>query len=457
LNRNKQLATDFLIYGIGNVGNKFLLFLLFPVLMFFMEREELGSYDIPFEAILFLLPVVTLMMRESTFRLLIDSSDPSYRRAILSATLFIEGIVFIIVLAVAILLPFFFTIRYFPLIILSIYVYSLYEIYLQAVRSVYSSKEFAFINIVNSTLTILLVLLFYFVLKQGVESLFTGNILSRLLSIIIIEWPRRKIVNNLSIRAVKKEHIKEILSYSLPILVASIAFGIIASSGKFIVNYFYGNSLSGVLAGAQKYMTILLVIGTSFYQAWQVTAIKNYQASDREIYVSDVFNKYTLALSLLVLCIAFGLRSFPFLISPEFQQSIDLIYLYCVSTVFLCLAMFLEIIYQYTKQTSKLLYSTFSCACFTPVLTFILTKYFGVTGNLIALTIAYAYLLIFRYFQTKPILRVGLKKEFFFSLFILTAGGFFFYFLQYRAIDYIIFFSTALFSIYILFGSRKYK
>jgi len=455
--RNKTLAKDVVIYSIGNIGNKFLMFLLFPVLLFFMEREELGSYDIPLEVVLFLLPVVTLQMRESTFRLLVDNQDETYRRNILSGTLGIESIMFTIVLLIAVLLSFFVSIRYFHLIILSIYAYSIYEIYSQAVRSIYSSTQFARLNIINSLLIIVLVLLFYFVFKRGVEGLFWGNILARMLSISIIEIPRRQVVRNLSFRFIKKTHIKEILSYCIPMLAAAIAYGLITSSGKFIVNYLYGDEQSGILAAAQKYMYILLVLGLSFYQAWQVTAVKNYQEQGSKQFFTVVFNKYIVVLCLLVLCISFGLRSFKsFLIGPEFHQSIHYIFVYCVSSMFLCLAWFFETIYQCTKQTKKILYSIVSCAVFAPLMTFVLTKYFGVMGNLIMLTLSYAYLFIFRYFQTRSTLPVRLQKDFFLSLTGLITGGLFFYFISNPVIDILIFLIASLLLACFLFVSRKY-
>ena len=457
MERNRELAKDVIIYGIGNIGNKFLMFLLFPVLMFFMEREELGSYDIPLEAVLFLLPIVTLQMRESVFRLLVDNKDESYRRHIISGTLCIEGIMFTIVLLIAVVLSFFVTIRYFHLIILSIYAYSIYEIYLQAVRSVYSSKQFMFLNILNSMLIIVLIVLFFFVFKRGVEGLFWGNILARFVSIAIIEIPRRKIVRVISFRAVRKTYMKEILVYALPLLWSSLAFALINSSGKFIVNYLYGDAHSGILAAAQKYMFILLTLGASFYQAWQVTAVKNYQSPGREKFFSEVFNKYASVLCLLVLCISFGLRAFKtWLIGPDFYQSVDLLFIYCVSAMFLCLAQFFEIIYQCTKQTSKVLSSIVSCAVVAPLLSFVFIKYFGVMGNLITLTLSYAYLFIFRYFQIKSALPVRLNKDFLFSFILLTAGGIIFYGTYNRIVDFAVLIIATLLLLYYFLISKKY-
>ena len=458
LERNRQLAKDIVIYGVGNIGNKFLVFLLFPVLTFFIAPEELGYYEVSLTVILFLLSITTMQMRESTFRLLIDANDESYKKHILSTTFFIEIIIFAIVLVIALFLPFFFSIRCFHLIILSIFAYSIYELYIQAVRTTYSSTHYVLINIINSFLIVTLVLLFYFVFKRGIESLFLGNIISRISAILIIEIPRRKIVNILSVRCIKKAYAKEIFNYCIPMLGVAMALSLIAVPGKFIVNYLYGNEYNGLLAAAEKYMSILTMLGISFQQAWQVSAVKNYKEHDSETFFSEVFNKFAVALCLIALCISFGLRSFKsILIGPDFYQSIPLIYVYCISAVFYCLALFLEITYQCTKQTAKILYSIVSCAVISVPLTIVLTKYFGLMGMIIALTISYAYLFIFRYFHTKSTLPIRLNKDFFLSLILLIAGGIVFYGSYNRIVDYIVLSITTLLLFYYLFTLRKYK
>jgi len=455
--RNRQLAKDIAVYGIGNLGNKFLVFLLFPVLTFFLDREELGSYDISLEAILFLLPIITLQMRESTFRLLLDANDASYRKHILSTTFFIECIIFVFVLVIAAILPLFVTIRYFYLIILSIYVYSLYELYLQAVRAVYTSTQYVLMSFISSFLTVGLVFLFYFVFDCGIESLFVGNIVARISAVLVIEIPRREIVRSISIHFFKKKYVREIFQYSIPMMWTAIAFGVVTSPGKFIANYFFGTDVNGIIAIAQKYMSILFILVITFHQAWQVTAVKNYKEHGSERFFSEIFNKYAIILCLLVACISFGLRSFKsILMGPAYYQGVDLIYIYCVSAVFHGLALFFEITYQCTKQTSKLLYSIVSCAALSLPLTVVLTKYFGLMGMVSALTISYAYLFIFRYIQTKSTLPIRFSKEFSFSILGLVTGGILFYCTQNNVVDYLIFFVASLLLCYFLFISRKY-
>ena len=455
--RNKKLFKDIIIYGIGNIGSRFLALLLIPFLAFFLERDEIGYYNLALTAILFLLPVATLQMRESTFRLLIDNDDSVYRKNILSTTFFIESGVFLLILLISFCVPFFFNIRYFGLIVASIYIYSFYEIYLQVVRVIYSSVKFALMGIITTFLTVVFSLTLFFVFDRGIEGLFIGNILARIVSVVIIELPRRNFVKSLSLKHIKKEYAKEVLKYCLPMLLTAVSFGVITSCGKFIVSDVLGLQDNGDLALSENFVTIILILGFTFYQAWQVTAVKNYREEDSPVFFSEVFNKYAILLSLLVIFISFGLRSFSFiLIDDKYLQSIDIIFIYSVGAMLYCFALFLEITFQCTKQTSKILYSILTCAIITPVLSYIMILQFGLMGNVIALCISYAYLFIFRYFQTKKTLPISLNKEFFIALALLIISGLVFHFIHNKIIDYTVLSLTSILLLYFFYISRKY-
>jgi O-antigen/teichoic acid export membrane protein len=456
--RNKKLVKDIFLYGIGNIGSRLLSFLLIPFLTFFLEREEMGYYDLTLTVIFFLLPVTTLQMRESTFRLLIDNKDATYRKNIISSTFFIESCIFGVLLFIALLFPLFVRIRYYTLIVISIYTYSVYELYGQAVRALYTTGKYALMGIITSFLTVLFTVLILLIFKTGIEGIFIGNILSRILSVCIIELPRREFIRNLSVRYIRKKFVGEILHYSIPMLITAIALGVISSCGKFIVERFTGLENNGDLAIAEKFMFIIMILGLTFYQAWQETAVRNFRKNGSSGFFSNVFNKYALLLALLVICISFGFRSFaPILIDEKFHRSVELIYLFGIGAIFYCFAMFLEITFQCTKQTSKILYSILSCAVITPVISLILIQRYELMGNVAAYTVSCIYLFVFRYFQTKKSLPIRLNKDFGLSMLLLLVTGFFFYGSHNRITDYSLFFiSTALLFLYFLYMKRKF-
>jgi len=454
--RNKKLASDIVIYGIGNIGSRLLVFMLFPVFSFFVESGELGYYDLALNTILLLIPVVTLQMREATFRLLIESKDESYRKNILSTIMFIEGCIFALLLIISFITPHFFSIRYYILIVLSIFTYGFYELFIQYIRVVYSAKNYALIGIITAFLTAAFAFSLLFLFDMGIEGLFIGNIAARITAMLFIEIRKGKFLKLLSFCNIKREHINEVIRYSFPMLVTALAFGIVSTCGKYIINHYLGEQYNGYLGLTEKFSSIIIIIGITFYQAWQETAVKNYREKDSNIFFSNVFNEYAVLLSLLVICISFGLRSFPFVIPEEYYQHVNIIFIYCLGSAFYCFAMFLEITFQCTKQTSRILYSIVSCAIITPVLSFFLIKHYGLMGNVTALCISLVYLFVFRYFQTLRILPIKLSKGFYLSMLLLGVSGTIFHTLQNKYLDYSILFVAGSLLLYFLSRARKH-
>ena len=453
--RNKKLASDILIFGIGNIGSRLLVLMLYPVFAFFVESNDLGYYDIAFTTIIILIPIVTLQMREATFRLLIENEDESYRKNILSTIMFIEGCIFALLLIISFITPLFYSIRYYILIVLSIFTYGFYELFIQYVRVVYSAKNYALIGILTAFLTTVFAFSLLFLFNMGIEALFIGNIAARIASMLFIEFRKGEFLKNLSFINIKKEYINEVIRYSLPMLVTALAYGVIYLCGKYIIKHYLGEEFNGYLGLMEKFTSIIGILGIIFYQAWQETAVKNYREKDSSVFFSKVFNEYSFLLSLLVVCISFGLRSFPFVIPVEYYPHINIIFIYCLGSAFYCFALFLEITFQCTKQTSKILYSVLSCAIITPLLSLFLIKQYGLMGNVTALCLSFSYLFFFRYFQTLHILPIKLNKGFYMSMLLLVVSGILFYTVQNNFIDYSVLFVASSLLLYVLFDMRK--
>jgi len=239
-------------------------------------------------------------------------------------------------------------------------------------------------------------------------------------------------------------------------LVTAVAYCVISLCGKYIVKDFLGEQFNGYLGSLEKYASIIMILGIIFSQAWQETAVKNYREKDSSIFFSKVFNEFAVLLSLLVICISFGLRSFPFVLPVEYRPHINIIFIYCLGSAFYCFAMFLEITFQCTKQTSKILYSILTCAIITPLLSIFLIKHYGLMGNVTALCISFSYLFFFRHFQTLHILPIKLSKGFFLSMLLLAVSGTLFYTVRNNYLDYSILFVASSLLLYFLSVMKKY-
>ena len=62
------------IYAVGSIGSRLMTFLLVPIYSFFIAPSEFGYYDICFAAIMLMLPLITMQLREGSLRFLLDAT-----------------------------------------------------------------------------------------------------------------------------------------------------------------------------------------------------------------------------------------------------------------------------------------------------------------------------------------------------------------------------------------------
>ena len=127
---------------------------------------------------------------------------------------------------------------------------------------------------------------------MGITGIFLANILARIVALIYIEMRIKIIANyfhfNIKNRALKRD----ILKYSLPLLPGVISWWLTGSRGRFFLEHYLGLSYNGIYAVALRFTSILQTLVTIFYQAWQETAIRQYESKDRNKFFSDMFNGY---------------------------------------------------------------------------------------------------------------------------------------------------------------------
>jgi hypothetical protein len=78
----KYLFKNFSFLLIGNFSSKILNFFLVPLYTYTLTTEEYGSYDIVYDTILLLIPILSLNITDAVMRFTIDSDDERKRNVI---------------------------------------------------------------------------------------------------------------------------------------------------------------------------------------------------------------------------------------------------------------------------------------------------------------------------------------------------------------------------------------
>lgn len=92
VDRNKELAINTVILGIGQLIPKFLAIVLLPLLTSYLTTEEYGNYDLILSIASLLIPVVTMQIQQAVFRYLLASKSDENKTLYVTGSLVYIGI-----------------------------------------------------------------------------------------------------------------------------------------------------------------------------------------------------------------------------------------------------------------------------------------------------------------------------------------------------------------------------
>lgn len=402
--RGKRFVKDFGIYALGNLATKLITFFLVPLYTYYVnDPGDYGYFDMCLATCFLLMPIMTLQMRDGSYRLLINSTDEEYRTKVVSFVYrtFFMSVLFCV--AVAALVAVFMPVRCLWYTLALLVTMSLFEIAMQMIRATSDNITYSVTVVTSVFFTALFAVLFVVILDMGIDGIFLSNILSKIVGLIIAEYRvglfRRYLrVNNVQIVSVGKE----LLKFSLPLIPTAVCWWLIGSSNRYFIKYFLGLEINGYYAVAARMNTILYTMGVIFYQTWQENAFRQFDSPDRDKFFSEIFNNFIFVVLTMFIIYVFGIKLvFPWLIGPSYQQSVMLVYPLALVTIFSTTSSFFDIAYQCAKETARSVPAIIVTAIVVLALNFILVKPFGVYGIISSALLSYIVYSIYRFYDTR--------------------------------------------------------
>ena len=185
---------------------------------------------------------------------------------------------------------------------------------------------------------------------------------------------------------------------------------------------------NGIFAVSNKIPTIINLLNTIFQQAWQMSAIEEYNDSDQEnSFISSVYEYFVLFMVLGtsgIMIFVYPIVAYTF--SSDYFSSLKYIPFLLIAAMFSSFAGFLGTNYVAAKNTIGALKTSFVGAAINVILTFIFIKGLGLTGVSYAMIIAYFITWVYRIFDTKSLVETGkLSLSLRASILLLLLNGFF--------------------------------
>lgn len=411
----KYLSKNFVLFGISSFGPRIISFFMVPLYTNCLSTYDYGIGDLVSTSANLTLPIIVLCVETAILRFCFDKDYSSDE--LLSSGLFIclQGMVVctIITVLVGIIPVFHIKSEYlvaFLLMVLSTGLYNILTNFARGINKVQYMVEMSIITTVASCLfNVVLLLLFHY----GLSGYLLSNYLGTFLAVI---WGgyRLKIYKFIKIKSINKKTVHELQKFGFPLIFNKIGWWINSSSDRYIVTWILGATANGIYTVSYKIPTMLTACSDIFTQAWQLSAIKDFDPEDKDHFVANMYELYN---GFLVLCcsilIIMAIPIASLLYAKSFFVAWRFVPPLLISFVFGGLSGFLGSIFTAVKDTKIFSYSTLIGAIVNIGLNFIFVYLIGTMGAAVATLISNIVIWLIRLQRSKRyiVIRVNYTKH----------------------------------------------
>ncbi len=411
-------------YLTKNVGLFTISIFVPKILSFFLVRlytsvltaSEYGIAELIATTVSLTIPIMTVCVESGTLRFSIDKNYS--KESVFCSTFYIlaRGILisFISTVTLSICfehqLPIKFSIYYFFLFVATS-TYNFFCYYCNGIDKVNVMVEMSLVTTVTSCLLNVLLLL---VLELGIDGYIFANFMGHFVAII---WGvvRVHVFNVYSYNKVDRNLVREIERYCFPLIFNQIGWWLNHSVDKYIVTAFLGTAMTGIYSISYKIPTIMTTFSGIFANAWSLSAIKEFDADDKDGFIKNMYSYYNgmlcfvcSVLLLLNIPLARILYAKDFFIAWRFTGPL------MITVIFGALAGFIGALFSAVKDTKIYSLSTIAGGVTNIVFSLLTIHSLGVMGVAIGTLISNIVIWAIRLHKSRKYinLRIPLAKHF---------------------------------------------
>lgn len=402
------LAKNTVLFTISSFGSKILVFLLVPLYTSILSTADYGIADLITTTATLLIYVFTINIADSVLRFAIDQKTEqesylSYGLKVLFCGSLIFGTIIVAMWQLQILewkeyCYFFLFLQFF-----STAIYQIISNYLRAIDDI---KGVAISGIVTTAVTVLFNILLLLVWKKGLVGYLISMVLGPLVASAYCFLRVNRPLSFILRKNPSRDERKAMRNYSIPLIFNGVAWWMNNSIDKYFVTAICGAAQNGIYAVSYKIPTILTVFHSIFSQAWNLSAIKEFDRNDKDGFFAKTYSTYNAVL--VILCSGLILFNIPIariLFAKDFFIAWKYSSVLLISIVFSALSGFLGSIFTAVKDSKIFAVSTVISAMANCILNAILIPIWGIQGAAIATAISFFMIWIIRLICTRKYIK----------------------------------------------------
>lgn len=349
--RYRKLAKNTLIFALGTLGSRSIAFFMLPLYTRLLTQRDYGILDIFQTTVSLLVPVLSLEIVEAVFRFSMDEAKEGAKRIISTALLF----TFLLLLVSFGLIPVFARLEIFRMHLPYFYAIWFLTVLLggvkQYVRALGQVKIFAWSDILYVLIFAGFNVVFMVLFHMGLRGYLLSYALAQVVSFFFVASAGR-VFSKLSLKFFDQKLLRGMLSYSLPLIPNALMWWVMNVSDRYLILHFLGLEANGLYAVACRFPMLLSVVTGVFFPAWQISAVEEFNARDRNQYYAEIFALYSSALFILAGAVLLFLPEITGLfVAPNFHEVWKYVPFLLFGTIFHAFASFLGTVYIASKKT----------------------------------------------------------------------------------------------------------
>lgn len=405
MNKYKKLMGNTLIFGVGQLLSKLLGFLLTGLYLRFIPTKEFNTAELIYSTVNMLVPMVTFSMADAVIRFGM-AKEYDKRKIYTCACLFVLGGMSVFMLFT----PLVANISIFTGYSFLLYVYCYFscfrQIASQFVRSQGAIKLYLADSVFSTFVQLIANVIMIVGLKMGVRGYVLGFIISDAVSLALLTVIAR-LGQCLHMKFFDRKIAKEMLHFSVPLIPTYVLWWVTSSSDRWFMTYMIGEDESGIYSSGYKLPTLLMLVTTIFYQAWQMSSIEERNSRTLGKFYENVFGAYTSLMFIAAAGLIMLIKPFTFVLTGNGENGQDYFTVYPVvpilvtAMLFQCLCQFLSSVYTTKKQSLNSLVTALIAAVVNIILNIVLIPEHSMYGAAIATAAAYFACFAVRLFDTR--------------------------------------------------------
>lgn len=419
------LLRDTIIFALGSLGSKVILFFLVPLYTNYLSTEEYGIADLVFTTAQLLVPIVSIVIYEAVIRYgLMKGQNPA---EVLKVSLVIGSIGSFVTIIATPLFNYYNPITpwkwYLCAYVILNFISNILKSYLKVKDR---NKTYAIISVFQTLVMALSSVVLIAVLHTGVQGYLIANIIAAGVAALAAAVAGDAI-NSVCQAKFNKELCIDMIKYSAPLILNDLSWWAIHSSDKIMIEAFVGASALGLYTVASKIPSLINVMISIFGQAWGLSSIREIESSNDTKFYTTVFEGYMyITFGACILLVTIIKPFMMFYVGQDFRSAWVYVPALLVSAVFSSVSSYYGQMYGALKKSVNSMLTTLSGAVINIIVNYLLIQTIGIWGAVLGTVAAYVFLAIARMIDVGRFIKISIDfKVFLANCFIIAVQSVF--------------------------------